>query len=64
MRDPEIESARKAIADDAGAERGNTVTHEAADDKTPDDDGPGTAETPSADSVRTANAAGVNPEKS
>ena len=64
MRDPEIESARKAIADDAGAERGNTVTHEAADDKTPDDDGQGTAETPSTDSVQAANVAGVNPEKS
>ncbi len=63
MGDPEIESAKKAIADDAGADRGNTVTGEAADDKTPPDDGDEKGETPSRTSVQQANIAGSNPEK-
>jgi hypothetical protein len=63
MGDPDLESAKQAIRDDAGAGRGNDVTHEAADDKTPSDDGPGKAETPSKNSVHEANAAGVNPDK-
>ena len=64
MGDPEIESAKKAIADDAGADRGNDVTGEAADDKTPAEDGAAKGETPSKASVNQANAAGVNPQKS
>ena len=64
MDDPELEAARQAIADDAGADRGNDVTGEAADDKTPSEDGSRKGETPSQDSVRQANAAGVNPAKS
>jgi hypothetical protein len=64
MGDPELDAARKAIADDAGADRGNDVTGEAADDKTPSADGEDTGETPSINSVHQANAAGVNPEKS
>ena len=63
MGDPEIEAAKQAIADDAGADRGNTVTHEAADDKTPSQDGADKGDTPSRNSVTEANAAGVNPEK-
>lgn len=64
MGDPELEAARKAIADDAGADRGNDVTGEAADDKTPPADGEQKGETPSIDSVNQANVAGVNPERS
>ena len=44
------------------ADRGNDVTNEAADDKTPPDDGAGEAETPSKSSVHQANVAGVNPD--
>ena len=64
MGDPEIESAKKAIADSAGAGRGNDVTGEAADDKTPSEDGEAKGETPSQASVNQANVAGVNPDKS
>jgi hypothetical protein len=64
MGDPELEAAKKAIADDAGADRGNDVTGEAADDKTPRSDGQGKGVTPSVESVNRANAAGVTPEKS
>ena len=64
MGDPEIEAAKKAIADDAGVRRGNDVTGEAADDKTPSADGPAEGETPSKNSVHEANVAGVNPERS
>ena len=63
MGDPELEAAKKAIADDAGADRGNDVTGEAADDKTPSEDGKRKGETPSRDSVREANVAGANPDK-
>ena len=63
MCDPDIESAKKAIAEDAGADRGNDVTGVAADDKTPDADGRRKGETPSRDSVRQANIAGSNPEQ-
>jgi hypothetical protein len=63
MGDPELDAARQAIADDAGADRGNDVTGEAADDKTSSDDGRRKGETPSRDSVSQANAAGVNPDK-
>ena len=63
MGDPEIEAAKKAIADDAGADRGNDVMGEAADDKTPSEDGEQKGETPSIDSVNKANVAGVNPER-
>ena len=63
MGDPELDAAKKAIADDAGADRGNDVTGEAADDKTPAEDGARKGRTPSADSVNQANVAGVNPEK-
>ena len=63
MGDPELEAAKKAIADDAGADRGNDVTGEAADDKTPSQDGAAEGETPSKNSVHQANAAGVNPEQ-
>ncbi len=63
MGDPELEAAKKAIADDSGADRGNDVMGEAADDKTPSADGRRKGETPSADSVNQANVAGVNPEK-
>ena len=61
MGDPELEAAKKAIADDAGSDRGNDVTGEAADDKTPSEDGKATGETPSQNSVNQANIAGVNP---
>jgi hypothetical protein len=64
MSDPELEAAKKAIADDAGADRGNDVTGVAADDKTPSEDGDDKGETPSKNSVHQANAAGVNPAKS
>jgi hypothetical protein len=64
MGDPDIESAKQAIRDDAGADRGNDVTNEAADDKTPPDDGAEEAETPSKSSVHQANVAGVNPDAS
>lgn len=64
MGDPDIESAKKAIADDAGADRGNDVTGEAADDKTPPTDGDAKGETASKSSVHQANAAGANPAKS
>jgi hypothetical protein len=64
MGDPDIESAKKAIAEDAGADRGNDVTGEAADDKTPADDGDAKGETASTSSVHRANAAGANPAKS
>jgi hypothetical protein len=63
MGDPEIESAKKAIADDAGADRGNDVTGEAADDKTPATDGDRKGATPSRNSVLEANAAGADPDK-
>ncbi len=63
MKDPDIESAKQAIKDDAGTDRGNDVTHEAADDRTPSDDGSLKGETPSRNSVTDANAAGVNPDK-
>ena len=63
-RDPEIEAAKQAIAEDAGADRGNDVTGEAADDKTPSDDGDAKGETASRNSVLQANVAGVNPAKS
>ena len=63
MGDPELEAAKRAIADDAGADRGNDVTGEAADDKTPGEDGKRKGETPSRDSVRQANVAGSNPDK-
>jgi len=63
MGDPDLDAARQAIADDAGADRGNDVTGVAADDKTSSDDGSRKGETPSRDSVRQANAAGVNPDK-
>ena len=59
--DPEIDAARQAIADDAGADRGNDVTGEAADDKTAPGDGDGEGRTPSQASVHQANAAGVDP---
>lgn len=62
--DPELDAARRAIADDAGADRGNDVTGEAADDKTPAHDGEGKGRTPSQDSVHQANAAGVDPGNS
>jgi len=62
MGDPELEAAKQAIADDAGADRGNDVTGEAADDKTADGDGRRKGETPSRDSVRQANVAGANPD--
>ena len=61
--DSDLDAARQAIADDAGADRGNDVTGEAADDKTPPDDGDAKGETASKTSVHKANAAGVNPEK-
>ena len=64
MGDPELEAAKKAIADDAGAERGNDVTGEAADDKTPAEDGAGKGRTPSQDSVNKANVAGIDPASS
>ena len=64
MGDPELEAAKKAIADDAGADRGNDVTGEAADDKTPPEDGAGKGRTPSQASVNQANAAGVDPGNS
>jgi hypothetical protein len=64
MRDPEIESAKQAIADDAGTDRGNDVTDDVADDKTADEDGTRKGETPSRNSVTDANAAGANPDKS
>ncbi len=64
MGDPEIEAAKQAIADDAGADRGNDVMGVAADDKTPPDDGDTKGETASRNSVLQANAAGANPEKS
>jgi hypothetical protein len=64
MGDPELDAAKKAIADDAGADRGNDVMGEAADDKTPSSDGRRKGETPSTDSVNQANVAGVNPERS
>ena len=63
MGDPDIESAKQAIADDAGADRGNDVTGETADEKTPGADGRRKGETPSRDSVRQANVAGSNPDK-
>lgn len=63
MGDPETDAARDAIAADAGAERGNDVTGEAADDRTAPEDGAAKGETPSKDSVHQANAAGVNPDK-
>ena len=63
MGDPELEAAKKAIADDAGADRGNDVTGEAADDKTAPADGARKGQTPSVDSVNQANVAGVNPDK-
>ena len=61
MRDPELEAAKQAIADDAGAERGNDITGEAPDEKTPSEDGGRKGETPSQESVRQANAAGADP---
>ena len=61
VRDPEIEAAKQAIKEDAVAERGNDVTHEAADDKT--DDGSARGATPTRDNVREANVAGSNPQK-
>ena len=63
MGDPEMDAARKAIKDAAGADRGNDVTGEAADDKAATEGGPEGA-TPSQASVDAANAAGVNPDKS
>ncbi len=62
MGDPDLESAKQAIRDDAGADRGNDVTHEVADDKTPPSDGEGKGATPSRNSVQEANKAGANPE--
>ena len=64
MGDPELDAAKKAIADDAGADRGNDVTGVAADDKTPPEDGDTKGDTPSTNSVNQANAAGANPAKS
>ena len=63
MGDPELEAAKQAIADDAGADRGNDVTGVAADDKTTAGDGNAKGDTPSRNSVLEANIAGVNPEK-
>jgi hypothetical protein len=63
MRDPELEAAKQAIADDAGAERGNDVTGEVADDKTPTEDGKRKGATPSQHSVHQANAAGADPDQ-
>lgn len=60
-RDADIESAKKAIKDAAGAERGNDVTGESADAKV--SDGSPKGATPDRDKVRDANVAGSNPEK-
>ena len=60
---PDIASAKKAIADDAGADRGNDVTGVAADDKTSPQDGPVKGATPSRNSVQEANLAGADPDR-
>ena len=60
--DPDIDAAKQAIADDAGTDRGNDVTGEAADDKAATDGGEAKGETPSRNSVLEANKAGVNPD--
>ena len=59
--DTDIEAAKQAIKADAGAERGNDVTHESADDKVADGSPKGA--TPARDDVRAANVAGSNPER-
>lgn len=61
--DPDLDAAKQAIAEDAGADRGNDVTGVAADDKVSAAEGAAKGQTPSEHSVARANLAGADPEK-